>query len=490
MRRLAFLLGTFAAMPAVAGCSSAPPATASPPLDAGKDAAKADAGPPGACVLAAPTPGDWRLHVDGQVLRDALGRVVFLRGVAAGSRSKFAPYVPFDFATTSYPAALGAFMDRAQSWGIDAMRLVFTWAALEPVQGQYDMTWLSRYQQLVDAAWARGMWVVVDFHQDVYSESFCGDGFPSWTIPNAPAAAHDCPNWNSEYFGATVQQAFDAFWKAGSPVMTEYLAAWDTMIARFKDEPGVVGFEPINEPAAGSQAMDTFEATTLTSFYTQMLARMRQAAPSTLVFLDASPIDATTLTTSLGRPGGDGIVFAPHFYPFDTTPSNVAMNLQPWAQVGVSWNVPVFLGEFGEPRATMGVVDYDTAVSAALDSLGMSGTQWEYSQSSEEWNSESYEVVAADGTEYPIAQVLVRPFARAVAGSSITQSWDAAKSTFTLSYQPAAGGTTEVQLPSRAYPQGLRVDVTGGCYDSGSMPGRLLVQADANAAKVTLTITP
>jgi endoglycosylceramidase len=246
----------------------------------------------------------------------------------------------------------------------------------------------------------------------------------------------------------------------------------------------------MNEPAPGSQDFDTFETTTLASFYTQMVAHMRQAAPATLVFLDTSPLDASSLTTSIPRPAGDGIVFAPHFYPTDTTPANVAMNLHPWAQVGASWNVPVFIGEFGEPRATMGVVDYDTAVSAALDSLAMSGTQWEYSQSTEEWNSESWEVVAADGTEYPIAQPLVRPFARAVAGSSITQSWVASSSTFTLSYQPAAGGTTEVQLPSRAYPQGFRVEVTGGCYDSGSMPGRLLVQADAGAAKVTLTISP
>ncbi|MGH7293985.1 MAG: cellulase family glycosylhydrolase, partial [Polyangiaceae bacterium] len=188
------------------------------------------------CTIAPPSPPDWRLHADGTALRDGLGRVVFLRGVDAGGRSKFAPYVPFDYSSGQYDAALGAYMDRAASWGIDAMRVPFTWAALEPVQGQQDADWLTRYQALLDAAWARGIWTVVDFHQDVYSESFCGDGFPSWTIPNAPAPHHDCPGWSFEYFqDAGVQAAFDAFWADGSAVQAEYLAAWDSMIARFQN---------------------------------------------------------------------------------------------------------------------------------------------------------------------------------------------------------------------------------------------------------------
>jgi endoglycosylceramidase len=496
MRRLAFVLWTFHAVAALAACGSVSRETSSPPTDAGKDSgtadvdADADAARPGSCVIPAPTPRDWRLHADGQLLRDALGRVVFLRGVGAGSRSKFAPYVPFDFATTSYASALGAFMDRAQSWGIDVLRLPYTWAALEPVQGQIDITWLYRYQELVQAAWAHGMWVVVDFHQDVYSESFCGDGFPSWTIANAPAPAHDCPEWSLAYFqSAAVQQAFDAFWAAGSTVMPEYIAAWDTMIATFKDEPGVVAFEPINEPAPGTADQATFEATTLTAFYTQMVAHMRAAAPQTLVFVEGAPLDGATLSTSLMRPTGDGVVYAPHFYYLQATPSTLVTDLQKWTAIGASWNVPVFLGEFGQSHDMTGVVDYATAMFGAFDALGMSGAEWEYSQSAEEWNSESYEVVAADGTEYPVAQALIRPFARAVAGSSISQSWDATALTFTLSYVPTAGGTTEVQLPSRAFPQGFKVTVSDGCYDSSSMAGRLLVHAMAGAAMVTVTVT-
>jgi hypothetical protein len=87
---------------------------------------------------------------------------------------------------------------------------------------------------------------------------------------------------------------------------------------------------------------------------------------------------------------------------------------------------------------------------------------------------------------------LVRPFVRAVAGSGVAQSWDAMSRTFSLTYAPAGGGSasaTEVQLPSRAYPQGFSVSVTGGCYDAASLVGRLLVQPDAGATQVSLRIT-
>jgi endoglycosylceramidase len=443
-----------------------------------------------ACSLSAPTPPDWRLHADGIVLRDSLGRTVFLRGVNAGGRSKFAPFAPFDFATDPYATALGAYMDRAASWGIDAMRVPFTWEALEPTQGSRDASWLARYQQLVDAAWARGIWTILDFHQDLYSQSFCGDGFPPWTVPNAPPSHHDCSGWQLHYFSdMPMQQAFDAFWAAGSPVQAGYLAAWDFLIARFKDEPGVVGFEPINEPGWGTaQDVGAFEATTLSSFYAQVAPHMRQLAPQSLVFVEPTGISGSNVSTKLTRPPGDGIVFAPHYYPVREVPDTAETSLTAWAAVGAAWNVPTFLGEFGISNGGANAVDYVASCLGALDTLGLSGTAWEYSVAAENWNGETFSFVAADGTEYPVAKALVRPFARAVAGDAIAQSWDPASSTFTLAYVPAAG-ITEVELPARAYPSGFDVVLSGGCYDQTSSPGRLLVKADDHATVVSLRVT-
>ncbi len=418
-----------------------------------------------------------------------------LRGVDAGGRSKFAPFAPFDFTASAYDAALAAYLDRAASWGVDALRVPFVWAAVEPTKGSYDEAFLQRYDALLDAAWARGMFTIVDFHQDVYAERFCGDGFPDWTIPAPqPAPMHDCPNWGGEYLSdADVQAAFDRFWAQGSPVMTAYGKLWDMMAARYASRPGVIGFEPFNEPGWGTADMGTFEATTLTTFYGDMASRIHAEAPDALVFVDTTSIDAVLVTTALARPAGSGLVFAPHYYQSAAlqggTPSasRVEVDLKHWAAKGTAWDVPVLLGEFGAENATPDVAAYLSAHFDALDKLGMGGTEWEYSVSTELWNEENLSIVAADGTENPSAQAIVRPYPRAVAGSAITFTYDATSHAMTLGYTPTPG-ISELTVPTRAYPKGFTVHVTGGCADA-SHPGQVLVQADPSATAVEVSVT-
>ena len=481
--RVCLALGLTGASLSTAGCGSTPGGAGAPSPAALPE-----------CTITLPSPADWRLSAAGTSFQDALGRVVLLRGVDGGGRSKFAPYVPFDYAPGQYAAALGAYMDRAASWGIDVMRVPFTWAALEPTQGQYDDGWLAQYDQLLDAAWARGIYTVLDFHQDVYSEAYCGDGFPGWTLTDPPAPHHDCPDWATEYFNDTdVMTAFDRFWAAGSTVQAEYLSAWDTMVARYKDKPGVLGFEPINEPGWGSAADDTFSATTLTAFYTAMIARMRGEAPASLVFIDVTGEDGALVSTQLQRPAGDEFVFTPHFYPLSSDPTMVQSGLETWANIGRSWNVPVLVDEFGVSNTASTALTFMTAHFAAFDALGLSGSEWEYSVSAESWNSETDSLVAADGTEYPVAGAVLRPYARAVAGSAVTQAYDPAAKSYSLKYAPAAG-VTEVSLPARLYPGGYALTVSGACVDAKSAPGRLLLQRDPTAADaggtVSLTIDP
>jgi len=338
------------------------------------------------------------------------------------------------------------------------------------------------------------MYTVVDFHQDVYSDVFCGDGFPDWTVPDPhPAPHHDCPGWGGEYLGdAGVQAAFDAFWAAGSTVRPGYDALWDMMAKRYASRPGVIGFEPMNEPGWGSADMATFEATSLTTFYGDMAARLNAAAPGALVFFDPTGLDAVTISTTLSLPAGTGLVFAPHYYQaaalMGGTPSasRVEADVQKWSNHAVQWNVPVFLGEFGVSNPTPDAAAYMTAHFDALDALSMNGTEWEYSVSADFWNGEDLSLVRADGTENPVAQAILRPYPRAIAGDGVTFSFDAASRAATLQYT-AASGISEVAVPARAYPAGYSVQVTGACADT-SQPGRLLVQASPGATTVVVKI--
>jgi endoglycosylceramidase len=449
------------------------------------------------CTLTRPTLADFRLHTEGTRLRDAQGRVVVLRGVNAGGRSKLPPFAPFDFTDSAYDGALAAYLDRAASWGINTLRVPFTWEAVEPTEGVDDEAFLKRYDALLDAAWARGMYTVVDFHQDIYAAILCGDGFPAWTLPGPhPAPHHDCPGWGTKYLGdPDVRAAFDAFWADGSKARTTHEKLWDRMAARYRDRPGVIGFEPFNEPAPGSADPDVWEATTLTTFYTVITKRIRAAAPASLIFIDAAGVDSVLGTTKLARPDGDGLVFAPHYYQptaldgSTPDPGNVRAALQRWANVGAKWKAPVLLGEFGAVNSTPNATAYLTAHFDALDALGMSGTEWEYSVSTELWNGEDLSLVAADGKENPLAAAILRPFPRAIAGDGVVFAYDAAARKVDLQYTPASSGVTEVAIPERAYPDGYAVTITGGCFDA-SIPGALLVRANEGASAVEVKVDP
>ena len=58
-----------------------------------------------------------RLTVDGTRLLDELGREVILRGVNADGRSKFPPFIPFDFTDTTFEQDLAGYLARVEEWG-------------------------------------------------------------------------------------------------------------------------------------------------------------------------------------------------------------------------------------------------------------------------------------------------------------------------------------------------------------------------------------
>src|SRR5579863_8060297 len=113
----------------------------------------------------APSLATGRVHADGTRLRDELGRQVILRGINCGGRSKWAPYAPFTFhGDDDFPRACGRYVDAVARWGVNLVRLPFSWEGVEPERGRTDEPYLARYFGLADALWARGIRVLVDFH--------------------------------------------------------------------------------------------------------------------------------------------------------------------------------------------------------------------------------------------------------------------------------------------------------------------------------------
>jgi endoglycosylceramidase len=66
-----------------------------------------------------------------------------------------------------------------QEWGFNFMRLGVMWPGVEPTPGQYNATYLSAIQELVERAGQYGIFTLLDFHQDLLHPSLCGEGLPS-----------------------------------------------------------------------------------------------------------------------------------------------------------------------------------------------------------------------------------------------------------------------------------------------------------------------
>lgn len=461
---------------------------------------------PGSCAEPIPalTLADARLSVDvGGVLRDTVGRDVVLRGINTGNRNKTPPFMPFPIADDIPLAELRVLADeyfaRMREWGLDTARLPFSWEALEPVHDEWDEQYLDRYEVLVDAAWAQGLRVILDFHQDVWSRNYCGDGFPTWAVADPAAPWHECPNaqWGLKYITSTeVRVAFDRFWANEAGLKDEFLVMWTKVGERFADHPGVLALEMLNEPGWGTaNNVQQWKLDVLTPFHTTVAAYLHGIAPDLLIIYDNPGIDAIGLDPNMvhPRPEGDFLIYGPHLYgaaAYGPEQPNPQINLGEMASFGRDNDVPVMLGEFGfQPNEAAGP-DWLNDVADGLDTLRMSATLWEYSFNEPLWNYENFSVLDAQGDPQPMLDVWVRPWLRAVAGEEPSFLWNPSAQQGAATWT-ASEGVTEIVLPPRLFgtgPSDVTIMGEGACFTVDMARGELRVRADAGAS-VGVTFT-
>ena len=419
-----------------------------------------------------------RLSLSGTEFIDSAGRVVMLRGANTGGRNKFAPFFPFEFSESgfelqtdapSFDNAKKGYLDQLASWGINVIRLPFSWEALEPERGRYDTEYLARYLSLIDSAGERGMRVIVDFHQDVFAAVFCGDGFPPWAVLDSSIAPQEgCANWFLNYLQpGPMHDAFDDFWNNEDGLMDAFEAMWRYMAESAWMHEAVIGFEIINEPAPGHQDEAQWVAEELPAFYERMATVIEEVAPGALVFFDATGLDAVDQDTGMRRPVGERMVFAPHFYDPSAfmgigTPETFITDegLGRWAALGQEWNLPVFVGEFGMKPAEPYVVEYLDEVYSALDKYKLHGAVWEVSTTQDDWNEEAMSILGPGGVETASVPSVVRPFPSAIAGELKDFYWDRQTMSGRLTYLATAEGISEIVLPTWFGDAGWSVEVS------------------------------
>ncbi|RHW18853.1 hypothetical protein D1610_01515 [Sphingomonas gilva] len=248
-----------------------------------------------------------RVRRHGPLFLDAHGGQVMLRGVNLGGDSK----VPYPHGGTQFPGDFADHRDvsfigrpfpieeadehlgRIAHWGFNTLRLLTTWEAVEHAgPGIYDAAYLDYFAEVARKAGEHGLYLFVDFHQDVWSRMSGGDGAPGWTFEavgldftrfDAADAAHVMQarydyasgerrqaaypqmSWGSNYRLPANGVMWTLFW-AGRRVTPNfaiggenvqdflqghYLGAVDQVARRLADMPHVLGFDTLNEPSLG-----------------------------------------------------------------------------------------------------------------------------------------------------------------------------------------------------------------------------------------------
>ncbi|WP_425247418.1 endoglycosylceramidase [Streptomyces sp. NEAU-NA10] len=236
------------------------------------------------------------LTVSGGRFVDAGGREVVLRGYNVSGETKLAENKGLPFASVA-DARKSAAALRALGGG-NSVRFLLSWAYAEPVRGQVDTAYLAAATDQMRAFLDAGIRVYPDFHQDLYSRYlfdpdswYTGDGAPQWAVDlgNYPdESCGICFLWgqNITQNGAVKAAQYD-FWHNAHGLQDSFLAMAQQTMAHIKQNltteqfAGVLGFDPYNEPYAGTydsgQTSRTWERDLLWPFYVKFRARMDAA---------------------------------------------------------------------------------------------------------------------------------------------------------------------------------------------------------------------
>ena len=113
-----------------------------------------------------------------RLLQDEHRRSVLLHGVNVVY--KVDPYIPSSDAFDPNLSLTDVEIDDLLAWGFNFVRLGVMWEAVERQPGVYDDAYLTRVESLINKLGEKGIYTMVDAHQDVFARSICGEGVPDF----------------------------------------------------------------------------------------------------------------------------------------------------------------------------------------------------------------------------------------------------------------------------------------------------------------------
>lgn len=401
--------------------------------------------------------GRW--HVSGGQIRDLLGRAVVMRGVNLSGEHKQKPYLSFHRQQD--------FNRIRTTWGMNAVRFLISWSAVEPDRGAYDTSYLEQVAQRMDWAEQAGLLVVLDLHQDVYGEGFGGNGAPRWTCNEEHYERFEPTSpWFANYASPEVMACFDRLW-TDEGIQGSYAEAWRKIALHLGGRRAIIGFDVINEPHWGSHGVASFERQRLAPFYEKVVLAVRSAAPQWIAFLEPAASRNLGIPTGLTSFPFEDVAYAPHSYDagaeqgsgFDPSRrAAILKNIAALAEEARALQAALWIGEYGGVAADPGITEYMDAQYDGAGAVAASTIYWQHGKDT------GYGLLNPDGTEKEaLLEVLVRPYPRRIAGDPLSYSFDERTGVFelTLRADPTVSAPTEIAVPRRVYPSGYSVTCRG-----------------------------
>jgi hypothetical protein len=255
-------------------------------------------------------------------LHDRDGRYVILRGVNFGSRSKLPPYLPIAPLCINSTADLACEIQKAmpefvhlRELGVNFVRLLVLWKGLEPQLSrdgnlpQAGVQYMNNLKAIADALYSQGMYILLDFHQDIASDRYGGDGFPDWAL--AVDGKHDRTNkkptnktWGLLYYSnplpfttnRLVRNTLRSFWTnnltdidcslRNFPVRDHFVHMIGVTAEFFRGDDAILGYEPFNERHPVGIPKSTFEGEILPAFYANVFHEIARSDAKSFLFIE------------------------------------------------------------------------------------------------------------------------------------------------------------------------------------------------------------
>lgn len=333
---------------------------------------------------------------------DDLDREVLLRGVNLNALGEYwqgdpehAPTIPV---TDRDWDAMG-------ERGISVVRLVINWSRVEPERGFIDHDYLDEIDTAVRSAAARGIYTVIDMHQDAYSAFIATENAAECEPDARPGKGWDgAPRWATITDGLStcitgernsapaVVAAWNHFYDNTDGIADHFVTAWAALAERFAGRPEVAGYDLLNEPEVSRPA------SVIAPLYEDLLARaitaIRAAEAHTanphLLFIEpAIPAAEPAYGIVVPSPARAGIeltniVAAPHNYA-ESIDTGLDLSIEATSDlfltISASLGVPVWVGEYGFWNTRPETLEKARRFAADQDARVLGGARWQWRQS-------------------------------------------------------------------------------------------------------------